>query len=375
MKYQNVCLEGLGYCLPDETVPSSEIERRLAPLYQRLRLPEGRLELMTGISQRRFFPAEVLPGDISIHSARNAMAATGIDPYDVGALIHGSVCRDFLEPATACRVHHALKLPQDCVVYDVSNACLGILNGAIQIANMIELGQIKAGIVVGTESGRHLVDNTIASLNTSTHLSRNDIKLAVASLTIGSASCAMVLCHKEISRTGNQLIAASARAHTQHHDLCHSVAGQNETGVGSPLMQTDSEKLMQEGIATGAATFADFLGETGWEANQIDRTICHQVGLTHRRLVLEKLGLPIENDFATVQWLGNTGAAALPTTLALAAQTNFIQAGNQVALLGIGSGINCVMLGATWQTTLVNGTGEIPEGMESSGALAGTTSA
>lgn len=372
MKYQNVCIEGLGYCLPDEIVTSTEIEQRLEPLYKRLRLPEGRLELMTGIAQRRFFPEAVQPGDVSIHSARNAMAATGIDPADIGALIHGSVCRDFLEPATACRVHHALGLPQDCVVYDVSNACLGILNGAIQIANMIELGQIKAGIVVGTESGRHLVDNTIATLNESSNLSRNDIKLAVASLTIGSASCAMILCDKELSRTGNQLIGAGVRAHTQHHDLCHSIAGKNETGVGNPLMQTDSEKLMAEGIATGAATFQDFLGATSWSPDQIDRTICHQVGQTHRRLVLEKLGLSIDNDFATVQWLGNTGAAALPTTLALAAQTQFLEAGQNVALLGIGSGINCVMLGAQWQTTLVSGTGEMPEGMEKSGALAGT---
>lgn len=371
MKYQNVCIEGLGYCLPDEIVTSEAIERRLSPLYSRLRLPEGRLELMTGIAQRRFFPEAVMPGDVSIHSARNAMAATGIDPADVGALIHGSVCRDFLEPATACRVHHALGLPQDCVVYDVSNACLGILSGALQIANMIELGQIKAGIVVGTETGRHLVDNTIASLNES-KLSRSEIKLAVASLTIGSASCAMVLCDKELSRTGNLLIGASARAHTQHHDLCHSVAGKSETGVGNPLMQTDSEKLMQEGIATGAATFADFQKETGWSADQIDRSICHQVGLTHRKLVLEKLGLPIDNDFATVQWLGNTGAAALPTTLALAAQTQFIEPGQNVALLGIGSGINCVMIGAQWQTTMVSGTGEMPEGMQRSGALAGT---
>jgi len=309
------------------------------------------------------------PSEVSIHSARNAMAATGLHPDDVGALIHGSVCRDFLEPATACRVHHELKLPQECVIYDVSNACLGVLNGAIQIANMIELGQIKAGIVVGTEMGRHLVDNTIATLNQSTSLTRNEIKLAVASLTIGSASCAMVLCHKEISRTGNVLVAASARAHTQHHQLCHSIAGKDETGVGHPLMQTDSEKLMHEGIATGAATFKNFLSETGWSTDQIDRTICHQVGQTHRKMVLEELGLTLDNDFATVQWLGNTGAAALPTTLALATQTRFINSGDQVALLGIGSGINCVMLGVHWQTTLVGGTGDLPNGMEKSGAL------
>ncbi len=51
------------------------------------------------------------------------------------------------------------------MVYDVSNACLGILTGLVQVANMIELGQIRAGLVVGTECGRQLVENTVRRLN------------------------------------------------------------------------------------------------------------------------------------------------------------------------------------------------------------------
>src|SRR4051812_18380531 len=108
MKYQNVCLESFGYTLPDEIVTSAEIEARLAPLYQRLRLPEGRLELMTGIRERRFWDRGVMPSEKSIESAEKAIAAAGIDKLKIGALIHASVCRDYLEPATACGVHHGL---------------------------------------------------------------------------------------------------------------------------------------------------------------------------------------------------------------------------------------------------------------------------
>ena len=108
---------------------SAEIEARLAPLYRRLRLPEGRLELMSGIAQRRFWPPGTLPGTKSAETAEKALHAAGIDRRHVGALVHGSVCRDFLEPATACGVHHRLGLPAECLVYDVSNACLGLLNG------------------------------------------------------------------------------------------------------------------------------------------------------------------------------------------------------------------------------------------------------
>ena len=53
MQYQRVCLEALGYTLPDEVVTTDELEHRLAPIYERLQLPHGRLELMTGIRDRK----------------------------------------------------------------------------------------------------------------------------------------------------------------------------------------------------------------------------------------------------------------------------------------------------------------------------------
>ncbi len=353
MQYQNVCLEAIGYTLPEETVTSAEIERRLEPLYRRLRLPEGRLELMTGIRERRFWEAGVLPSDKSIESGEAAIAAAGIERSEIGALIHGSVCRDYLEPATACRVHHGLRLGRRCLLYDVSNACLGLLNGILQAANMIELGQVRAALVLGTESSRPLVETTVEALNRDESLTRQSIKSAVASLTIGSASAAVLLTDRELSRTGNRLQSAAARANTDFHQLCQS--GRDEA-IGSgmqPLMETDSEQLMREGIATGVETFRAFLETAAWEAGDIDRTFCHQVGVMHRKLMLESLGLMPERDFATFPWLGNTGSVALPVTMALGLQGGHVRSGDRVALLGIGSGINCVMLAVRWETTLV----------------------
>ncbi len=353
MHYERVCLESFGYCLPTEIWTSDELERRLEPLYRRLRLPEGRLELITGITERRVWPAAMLPSQKSISSGQLALTAAQWDPRDVGALIHASVCRDHLEPATACRVHHGLGLPADCLIYDVSNACLGLMNGVLQVANMIELGQIRAGLVVGTEDSRYLLDTTIAALNADQSLTRQSIKRAVASLTIGSASCAILLVNREQSRTGNRLLSACATANTKHHQLCHS--GRDEAiGSGmSPLMETDSETLMRQGIATGATTFERFLEQTGWDRTQIDRTFCHQVGLAHRKAMLEALNVDIQRDFSTVRWLGNTGSVALPVTMAIGCQTGFVQPQDQIAMLGIGSGINCLMIGVQWQESRV----------------------
>src|SRR2546428_5625578 len=61
MRYSTVCIESIGYELPKHVVTSAEIEARLSPLYDRLQLPYGRLEMMSGIRERRFLGGGVNP--------------------------------------------------------------------------------------------------------------------------------------------------------------------------------------------------------------------------------------------------------------------------------------------------------------------------
>jgi 3-oxoacyl-[acyl-carrier-protein] synthase-3 len=253
------------------------------------------------------------------------------------------VCRDFLEPATACGVHHALGLPESCLIYDASNACLGILTGMLMVANMIELGQIRAGLVVGTEDGRSLVETTVERLNTDPSIDRRGIKQFVASLTIGSGSAAVLLCDEALSRQRHRVVGAAALANTAEHELCQSEGMET-------FMRTDSEQLMLAGVATGARTFEDFLDKLQWKREDIDKTICHQVGVAHRKLLFETLGLSESIDFGTFETLGNTGAAALPLTMAIAAERGRFAAGDRIAMMGIGSGINCQMIGVEWES-------------------------
>ncbi len=66
-------------------------------------------------------------------------------------------------------------------------------------------------------------------------------------------------------------------------------------------------------------------------------------------MMCETLGINPESDYATLEWLGNTGSVALPITLAIAVEEGFIGPDENVGLLGIGSGINCLMLAVSWQ--------------------------
>lgn len=346
MRYQNVYVDGFACTLPDEVVTTDALEERLAPVYERLRLPFGRLELMTGIQERRIWPAGELPGDGSVRTVERLLDATGADRDRVGAFIHASVCRDYQEPATACDVHRRCRLAQHCAIFDISNACLGLLTGMIQIANMIELGQIESGIVVGTESSRILMETTIARLNADETLTRKNVKPMFASLTIGSGSAAILLTDGKRTKTGNRLLGGVVQANSLGAALCRSELDVSAGGHGSgQFMQTDSERLLNEGVAVAAEAFERFLPELNWTRDSMDRTFCHQVGKAHENLLFDRLKLDSVKNFTTFSFLGNTGSVALPTAAALGLERKVPKRGEKIALLGIGSGINVVMLG------------------------------
>jgi len=345
MKFAHACIESIATALPEEKWTSAAIEERLKPLYERLKLPAGRLELMTGIRERRMWPVGTKPSDASAAAGRNVLARSALKPEQMEVLIHSAVCRDMLEPATASFAHRKIGLGPNCQIFDLSNACLGFLNGLVTLAAMIDAGQIKCGMVVSGENGRPLVEQTIQHL-LQAPLDRNAIKPFFANLTIGSAAVAAVVCHEDLLPAGaprHRLLAGSIQAATQYSELC-----QGDTEGDALVMQTDSEQLLLAGVEVAQQTWRAFERETGWNRATPDRIISHQVGSTHRKKLYDSVGLDLAKDFSSFETLGNTGSAALPSTLALAVEQGALRNGQKAALLGIGSGLNCLMLAVEW---------------------------
>ncbi len=344
MKYSRVCLQSFGYELPPIERTSTELEERLAPVYSRLKLPEGRLELMTGIRSRRFWNPGTRPSQGAVAAGEKALESSGIARKDIGCLLFTSVSRDMMEPATAAFVHRSLGLAPACQIFDISNACLGFLNGMIALGNMIELGQVKSGLVVAGETAEGLLESTLVHMLTDLSLTRKSIKPLFASLTIGSGAVALVMTDKDVHDSGHYLVGGSYRAHTDHNDLCQG--GQNaEQGT---LMSTDSELLLEKGVETAALCWQTFQQALDWQPETIDRFFCHQVGRAHAQLLFERLQLDEGKNFETLPLLGNVGSVSAPITLALGIDQGALLPGQRGAVLGIGSGINSLMLGIDW---------------------------
>jgi len=346
MRYSNVFIDSFGYELAPNVVTSDDIEARLEPVYKALHFQKGQLEALTGIQERRFWDPGYPMHEGAIKAGQKAIDAASVSPEQIGMLIYGGVCRDNLEPATACAVSDGLGLGPKTQIYDVSNACLGVLNGMILTANAIALGQIEAGLIVSCESARQIVDFTIEHL-----LETKDMDLfkqTIATLTGGSGAVAVLLTDASVSDKGHRLLGGAVRNSTVHHRLCRWGPDTGIPSSGLHVMQTDSVGVLQHGVALGIETYQAFKKNLAWAEDKPDKVICHQVGATHQRNILESIGIRKEKDFTTFKHLGNIGTVSLPITAAIAGEREFLVKNDLVGFFGIGSGLNCLMLGIRW---------------------------
>ena len=345
MRYSRVTIESIGYELAPNVVTSADLEDRLAPVYDALQLPSGQIAALTGVRERRFWDAGQRMADGAARAGRKALAAAGVGPDEIGMLVYGGVCRDNLEPATACATADALGIGGEAVVHDTCNACLGVMNALFQVANAIELGQIRVGMVVSCESARPIVDLTIERMVRDPSMEM--FKKSMATMTGGSGAIGIVLTDAPRSPGAHRLVGGVIRAAPQHHALSHWGP---ETGIpagGPVVMETDAVGTLQHGVVLGTETFSELIAELGWP-NGPDRVICHQVGAPHRKAVLNAMGIPLDRDFSTFEYLGNIGTVSVPITAAIADERGFLEPGQRVGFFGIGSGLNCLLLGLEW---------------------------
>jgi len=339
IRFNRTRIAAIAHALPEETLTSGQIEERLSPLYERLRLSAGRLELMTGIQSRRVWAEGTRPSDASIEAGRAVLAASP-DLPGIDLLINAAVSRDRLEPATAAYVHKGLGLSRHTQIFDLSNACLGFLNAMLMAGGMIESGLIRTALIVAGENGRPLLEGTLKTLLEG-DFDRKSIKPFFANLTIGCGAVGMILCDKDLIPGGGFADLEYGVVGTDG-SFSHLCEGDSSAG-GGLVMQTDSEALLEAGIGLAKETWGRFVAADPRQ-EVFDRLITHQVGKTHQQRLHAGLGIDPDLDFATYPHLGNVGSVSCPITLSIAEDGGNLSAGARVGLLGIGSGLSSVMI-------------------------------
>ncbi len=350
MRFKNVAIDSYALQVPDNMVTSAEIEDRVAPLYERLKIPFGTLEKLSGVKTRGLWAPDVLPSHVATPTAKEAIDSMTFPREKIGAIINCSVTRDYFEPATSSLVHYNLEFPETTLAFDITNACIGFSNGIQMAGMMIEQGVIDAALVVSGESNTAIIESSIRLLLEDESIEREEVIKLIPTFTLGCGAAAAIICRSDLSTHNHKIHGCTARSATQHHGLCKGNADfymSMKYGL-NPIMHTESQGLIGEASHLGRRTWEDFEKALHWERDDIDHIFCHQVGKQVNQGFYDEMTLDFSKEFTTYQRFGNLVSASLPAAFFTGIEEKGIKAGEKILLTAFGSGLNSIFMGIEW---------------------------
>lgn len=338
MLFQHVAIAGLAHIDAPHALSSADINAQLKPTMDRLGIKTDVLQDIAGIFSRRMWDADVQSSDAATLAAEKALLDAGVDRAKIGLLVNTSVSRDFLEPSTASIVSGNLRLGENCQNFDVANACLAFLNGMDIASRMIERGDIEYALVVDGETANLVYEKTLARLSDPS-VTEEQFRNELASLTLGCGAAAMVLARAELAPEAPRYKGGVTRAATEWNTLCRG---------NLDRMVTDTRMLLIEGLKLAQKTFIAARLALGWAVEELDQFVIHQVSRVHTEAFIKAFGIDPKKVLTIFNEHGNIGPASVPIVLSKLKEMGRLKKGNRIALLGIGSGLNCSMAEVVW---------------------------
>ncbi|MGW2419968.1 beta-ketoacyl-ACP synthase III [Streptomyces sp. NPDC001709] len=268
----------------------------------------------TGIATRRIAAAGESVTDLAAAAAGKALAASGLDPADIGLITVATCTAIDRCPSIAAQVAGRLGLPAP-VAFDLNNGCAGFCTALACADHAIRAGAARHALVIGAEKMSDVADWT-------------DRRTCVL---LGDGAGAAVLSAADDAGIG-------------------PVAWGSDPTRGDAVRLVDDwhPHFAQEGQtvfrwATGElpAIAREACAQAGLTLADLAGVVTHQANLRIIDAVVRQLGLPegvvIADD---VTESGNTSAASVPLALSKLTERGDLPSGAPVLLLAFGGGLS-----------------------------------
>ena len=308
---------GMGRYLPERIVTNAELAGRIDTSDEWIRE-------RSGITQRHIAADGEFTSDLATHAARQALAAAGMAPDDIGLIVVATSTPDETFPATATVVQSKLGCTNDSMGFDVQAVCSGFVFALATADNFIKTGQVDTALVIGAETFSRILD-------------WNDRGTCVL---FGEGAGAMVLKAGEGEGTSEDRGVLSTHLHSDGnlHDLLYVDGGPSSTGeVG--VLRMEGREVFRHAVSKMSAVVVEALEATGLKAEDVNWFVPHQA---NKRIIdgtARKLGVGPERVVVTIDVHANTSAASIPLALSVAVDDARIKQGDLVLIEAMGGGL------------------------------------
>ncbi len=302
----------------------------------------SKLEAITGIRERRYVPFDQDSRPLMTDAARRAIEDSGIDPerldgiivaHNAGNMVIGEKAFHTV-PNMAAYLKNALEIANhECFAYDLLFACPGWLQALIQAHQAIQAGDAENVLVVGIEIASRLLDP-------------HDLD----SMILADGCGAAVVSKGET----NCLLAHATFSHAQK-DLDNIYLGKSNHPdlEGVCWFKMNGKEVYRYATTWVPKVIGKALAKAGLEPGDVDLFLFHQANDKMIQAIAGHLAESYDLDPSafdgklpmTIQFLGNTSVATIPTMLDLIRKGKLgdysIREGQTVVMASVGAGMHC----------------------------------
>ena len=316
-----VCIAGVGYAVPKNIRPTSEILRAFPGR------TEAEMHKLTGIHERRYADADESATSLAATAVRKALAQAGIEPVRIDGIVLATIIPDQPVPSMASALAKLLGCPK-ALAFDLNAACSGWLY-ALEVGRAFIRGGTASTVVVVTAELLSRITNP------------NDHETAFL---FGDGAGAAILTG---SPGGHRLHRMALSGDAELFNAIQRPGG----GARQPMpcadgsdrndfyLQMDGAAVFKNAVIAFSDQIEKALERHGLVAAEIAWIVPHQANERILRAVSKRVGIPYEKFVVTIAKYGNTSGASVSMALGWAAEEGIFKAGDRIIFCSVGAGL------------------------------------
>jgi 3-oxoacyl-[acyl-carrier-protein] synthase III len=323
---RSAAITGTGAYLPDRVLTNADLEKMVDTT-------DEWISSRTGIKERRVARPDQAASDLAREAAVRALENAGLPAAEVEMIVVASITPDMIFPSTACFVQHLIGAPR-AFCMDIQAACSGFLYALNLAHHHVASGAVNNALIIGAEKLSCVLD----------------WKDRATCVLFGDGAGAAVV---QPCRSGKGVLSSVLGADGSLSNLLmlpgggsRHPASEQTLRDGMHFLKMSGRDVFKHAVTRMTQAAKDALEKCGLGLEDVDLLIPHQANLRIIDAIGERLGIPREKCFLTIEKYGNMSAASIAVALDEASRSGRLKKGDVVLMIAFGGGF-------TWGATVM----------------------
>jgi 3-oxoacyl-[acyl-carrier-protein] synthase III len=297
----------------------------------------------TGIRERHWVDADTGTSDLALEASKQALAMADVTPADLDMIFFATLSPDHYFPGSAVFLQRKLGVPGIPAI-DVRQQCTGFIYATSMADQYIRTGSAKKVLVVGAEIHSKGLDISDEGRDVSVLFGDGAGATVMEAVDITDPSIESHIFSTHLHADGSfaeELWVPAPGMAVGEQMITYDIIDQKLT-----VPKMNGRNVYVHAVKRMPQAIQEALQANDTEIDDVDLFVFHQANLRINEAVAQRMGIPDEKVFNTIDRFANTTAATIPIGLHEAVKAGRLEPGMLVASTAFGSGF-------TWASMLI----------------------